>query len=154
MQTKNCVSKDKVCLKYRQTFSRPERGRSKALRSGAIVQTNFVCKCRQKGARFAGKVCLKNADKPLQTNLSKTLPPQMQTNFIKNADARAGGFGKLQTNYADKLCLPIRRGRLHFGSGLSTEFFYSLRHNADQVCLNGTREFFAARKFIYSPSSS
>ena len=37
----------------------------------------------------------------------------MQTNVFKNADARAGGLGKLQTNYADKGCLRIGRGRLH-----------------------------------------
>jgi len=99
------------------------------------------------GARFADKVCLKMqtnfADKPLQD----TPPPQMQTNVFKNADARAGGLGKLQTNYADKGCLRLGRGRLHSCSstqrcrgclqrkcrqGLSTVFggFF-----ADKVCL-------------------
>ena len=33
--------------------------------AAAILQTNFVCKCRQKGARFADKVCLK-----MQTNFA------------------------------------------------------------------------------------
>ena len=47
IQTRKSISKDKVCLKCRQTFSRPEMGRSKALKSGAILQTNFVYKCRQ-----------------------------------------------------------------------------------------------------------
>ena len=37
----------------------------------------------------------------------------MQTKVIKNADARAELFQELQTNYADKLCLPSGRGRLH-----------------------------------------
>ena len=71
----------------------------------------------------------------------------MQTKVIKNADARAELFQELQTNYADKLCLPSGRGRLHSCSstqrcrgclqrkcrqGLSTVFggFF-----ADKVCL-------------------
>ena len=37
----------------------------------------------------------------------------MQTKVIKNADARAELFQELQTNYADKVCLPSGRGRLH-----------------------------------------
>ena len=37
----------------------------------------------------------------------------MQTKVIKNADVRAELFQELQTNYADKLCLPSGRGRLH-----------------------------------------
>ena len=71
----------------------------------------------------------------------------MQTKVIKNEDARAELFQELQTNYADKLCLPSGRGRLHSCSstqrcrgclqrkcrqGLSTVFggFF-----ADKVCL-------------------
>ena len=86
------------------------------------------------GARFADKVCLKMqtnfADKPLQD----TPPPQMQTNVFKNADARAGGLGKLQTNYADKGCLRIGRGRLHSCS--STQRCRGcLQRNADKGCL-------------------
>ena len=59
------------------------------------MQTRFVYKCRQ----------------ILQTNLFKTLPPRMQTNFFKNADARAA---KIVQN-ADKSCLPK----------LQTKFVYS-----------------------------
>ena len=70
------------------------------------MQTNFVCKCRQKGARFADKVCLKMQTNFADESFLKTLPPRMQTNFFKNADARAALSGELQTNNADKVCLP------------------------------------------------
>ena len=136
MQTKKCSPEDKVCLKCRQTFSRPGRGRPKALRIGAILQTNFVCKCRQKVRVLQTRFVYK-CRQILQTNLFKALPPQMQTNFFKNADARAALLGELQTNYADKPCLPSGWGRLHFG--LSRNF----------VCIF-CLEIFCL--FVYSPT--
>ena len=56
------------------------------------MQTNFVCKCRQKGARFADKVRL-----------------QMQTNFADES------FQDTSPQNADKLLQKCRRARCTFG---------------------------------------
>ena len=90
MQTKKCSPEDKVCLKNRQTFSRPGRGRPKALRIGAILQTNFVCKCRQTLPANADKRCAfcrqgssKNADKFCRRIFSRPIPPKCRQTSSK-----------------------------------------------------------------------
>ena len=86
------------------------------------------------GCAFCRQGLSENADKFCRQTSSRHSPPQMQTNVFKNADARAGGLGKLQTNYADKGCLRLGRGRLHSCS--STQRCRGcLQRNADKVCL-------------------
>ena len=84
--------------KSRQTLSADLSAISKVWGEGprhseaaAILQTNFVCKCRQKGARFADKVCLK-----------------MQTNFADES------FQDTSPQNADKLLQKCRRARWTF----------------------------------------
>ena len=71
----------------------------------------------------------------------------MQTNFFKNADARAALFQEMQTNYADKVCLHnfgdvcILVCLQFFGSGplrsakLSAEMQTKFVYIHEQVCL-------------------
>ena len=101
----------------------------------------------------------------------------MQTKIIKNADTCAGILQELETNYADKLCLPSGQGHLHFGSsteglstefvcraclhdlGMQTKFVYVLKslskvckvvysRNADKVCLEITSLFLMSDSII------
>ena len=77
------------------------KGKAQGTENRRDFADKLCLQMQTKGARFADKVRLK-----MQTNLFKALPPQMQTNFFKNADARAALSGELQTNNADKVCLP------------------------------------------------
>ena len=54
----------------------------------------------------------------------------MQTNFFKNADARAALLGELQTNYADKVCLRAESSKAFCKVVCSG--------NADKLCLKLT----------------
>ena len=67
-----------ICLQFGRSLSAILKargwGRSKTLKEGAILQTNFVCKLQTKMRDSADKVCLQVADKPFQTNFVKTPP--------------------------------------------------------------------------------
>ena len=82
------------------------KGKAQGTENRRDFADKLCLQMQTKGARFADKVRLKMHRQILQTNLFKALPPQMQTNFFKNADARAALSGELQTNNADKVCLP------------------------------------------------
>ena len=81
------------------------KGKAQGTENRRDFADKLCLQMQTKGARFADKVRLK-----MQTNYADESfqgpSPQMQTNFFKNADARAALSGELQTNNADKVCLP------------------------------------------------
>ena len=87
----NATDFDKLCLQICLQFQRPGPGEGpRHYKAAAIMQTNFVCKCRQTKVSVKDKVCL-----------------QIQTNFFKARRGKVQGTEK-RHDCADKLCLQMQ----------------------------------------------